>query len=71
MPALHPPAPFPLPEISMESSLIRFYKDGACTSPKTRDARLSRIADKDQPIILFSHGWNNDVADAFTSIADF
>ena len=44
----------------MESWLIRFDKDGACTSPKTRDVLLNRIADKEQPIIFFSHGWNND-----------
>ncbi|UWU68049.1 hypothetical protein [Bradyrhizobium sp. NC92] len=48
----------------MESWLIRFDKDGACTSPKTRDALLTRIADRQQPIIFFSHGWNNDFADA-------
>ena len=48
----------------MESWLIRFDKDGACTSPKTRDALLNRIADKEQPIIFFSHGWNNDFGDA-------
>jgi hypothetical protein len=64
MPAVRPPGPYPLPGISMECWLVRFDKDGTCTSPRTRDALLDKISDTDQPIIFFSHGWNNDFADA-------
>jgi pimeloyl-ACP methyl ester carboxylesterase len=65
MPGVRPPGPYPIPGISMESWLVRFDKNGVCASPKTRDALLDNVAGKkDQPIIFFSHGWNNDFADA-------
>lgn len=60
-----PPGPYPISGITMETWLVRFDKSGVCSSPKTRDAMLSNLAvKKDQPVIFFSHGWNNDFADA-------
>ena len=60
-----PPGPYPISGIAMETWLVRFDKSGVCTSPKTRDAMLSNLAaKKDRPVIFFSHGWNNDFADA-------
>jgi Alpha/beta hydrolase of unknown function (DUF900) len=60
-----PPAPYPIPNVKMETWLIRFDENGVCSSPGTRDALLKRLADqKDRPVIFFSHGWNNDFADA-------
>src|ERR1043166_1400796 len=65
MPKIRPPGPYPIPGISMETWLVRFDKNGICSSPKTRDALLDNLAVKtDRPVIFFSHGWNNDFADA-------
>jgi hypothetical protein len=65
MPAVRPPGPYPLPGINTETWLVRFDKNGICSSPKTRDAALDNLsAKKDRPVIFFSHGWNNDFADA-------
>lgn len=59
------PGPYPLPEISMESWIVRFDENGVCTSPGTRDALLAALeAAPDRPVIVFSHGWNNDFAAA-------
>jgi hypothetical protein len=65
MPSIRPPGPYPIPGINMETWLVRFDKNGVCSSPKTRDAALDNLAGKkDRPVIFFSHGWNNDFADA-------
>jgi len=49
----------------METWLVRFDKNGVCSSPKTSDALLDNLAvKKDRPVLFFSHGWNNDFADA-------
>jgi pimeloyl-ACP methyl ester carboxylesterase len=49
----------------METWLIKFDKSGACISPKTRQALIERLGTAgDIPVILFSHGWNNDFDDA-------
>jgi pimeloyl-ACP methyl ester carboxylesterase len=59
------PGPYPLPGVDLETWLIRFDKNGVCSSPKTREALLEKLASKEsRPIIFFSHGWNNDFADA-------
>jgi len=48
-----------------ETWLVRFDKNGVCSSPKTRDALLDSLsAKKGRPVLFFSHGWNNDFADA-------
>lgn len=55
----------PLPGVNMETWLLRFDKQGACVSPRNRAALLQKLAaDPDRPVILFSHGWNNEYADA-------
>lgn len=65
MPNIRPPEPYPIPGVNMETWLVRFDKNGVCSSPKTRDAALDNLAGKkDHPVIFFSHGWNNDFADA-------
>ncbi len=65
MPKNLPPGPYPIPGINIETWLVRFDKNGVCTSPKTRDALLDNLAaKKDRPVVFFSHGWNNDFADA-------
>lgn len=57
--------PFSLPGVDFETWLLRFDKRGACTSPETRKALLARLqAAPDAPVILFSHGWNNEFGDA-------
>jgi hypothetical protein len=49
----------------LESWLIRFDKAGECTSPQTRQALIERLGSAGHPpVILFSHGWNNDFDDA-------
>jgi hypothetical protein len=65
MPNSRPANPFPIAGINMETWLVRFDKNGICTSPKTSDALVANLAvKKGHPIIFFSHGWNNDFADA-------
>ncbi|MFD1555106.1 alpha/beta fold hydrolase [Paraburkholderia silviterrae] len=67
-----PAGPCELPGVDLESWLIEFDKNGACTSPKTREALLNRIAGEgDLPVILFSHGWNNEFGDATRWYAAF
>ena len=57
--------PISLPDVHMESWLLKFDKSGACTSPKTRQALIERLGNAgDTPVIFFSHGWNNDFDDA-------
>ncbi|MBD8529948.1 MULTISPECIES: alpha/beta hydrolase [unclassified Massilia] len=47
--------------VDTETWLIKFDKHGDCVSPKTREALLERLeAVPDKPVIVFSHGWNND-----------
>lgn len=57
--------PVKLPDVQMESWLIKFNKEGECTSPQTRQALVERLGQAgDTPVIFFSHGWNNDFDDA-------
>jgi pimeloyl-ACP methyl ester carboxylesterase len=57
--------PVHLPDVRMESWLIKFGKSGECTSPLTRQALIERLGNAgDTPVIVFSHGWNNDFDDA-------
>ena len=57
--------PVTLLDVHMETWLIKFDKEGECTSPLTRQALVERLAQSgDTPVIVFSHGWNNDFDDA-------
>ncbi len=57
--------PCPLDGVRMPTWLLRFDEHGACTSPVTRAALLSQLASSPSTdLILFSHGWNDDFADA-------
>lgn len=58
--------------VKMESWLVKFDKDGECISPKTRAALLDRLnSEPERPVILFSHGWNNDFDTATGRYRDF
>lgn len=72
MPA-HPVGPFPLDGVDFETWLIKYDKAGACISPQTRDALLARLdsISAATPVVLFSHGWNNEFGDAKTLYATF
>lgn len=51
---------------------LTFDKRGTCTSPKTRDAVIARIAsDSFTDTIFYSHGWNNDWKDATSLYSRF
>ena len=64
--------PFQLPGVELESWLLKFDKAGACVSPETRAALLARVdRAPDTPVILFSHGWNNDMDEARELYRDF
>lgn len=57
--------PVTLRDVQMESWLLKFDKEGQCTSALTREALVERLAQAgDTPVIVFSHGWNNDFDDA-------
>jgi hypothetical protein len=65
MPSTGAVGPFPIQGINLETWLVRFDKNGVCSSPRTREALLAALAAKpDSPILFFSHGWNNDFSDA-------
>ncbi len=65
MPSVGSVGPFPIQGINLETWLVRFDKNGVCSSPDTRAALLAALAAKqDSPILFFSHGWNNDFFDA-------
>jgi hypothetical protein len=67
-----PAGPCELPGVELESWLIKFDKNGVCTSPETREALLNRMArESDLPVMLFSHGWNNEFDDATQWYAKF
>ncbi|WGG48504.1 hypothetical protein [Rugamonas sp. DEMB1] len=52
--------------------MLKFDKHGACVSPQTRAAFLARLDNApNAPVILFSHGWNNDYSDAVALYRDF
>lgn len=66
MPILQP-GPYPLPHVRMPTWLIRFDKDGVCTSPGTAKALIDHLRAGDYTNVLFySHGWNTD----FTAAVD-
>lgn len=57
--------PIKLPDVTLETWLLKFDKHGKCDSPDHLAALLARLkADPKLPIILFSHGWNNEYGDA-------
>lgn len=63
---------FILSGVELETWLLKFDKAGACVSPQTRKALLARLdAVPDTPVILFSHGWNNEFGDATALYAEF
>jgi hypothetical protein len=65
MPSVSSVGPFPIQGINLETWLVRFDKNGVCSSPDTRAALLAALAASlDAPILFFSHGWNNDFSDA-------
>ena len=65
-------SPVPLPGVECECWLLRFDKSGACVSPRTRAALIDCLPRLGQaPLILFSHGWNNDFSDASVLYAEF
>jgi hypothetical protein len=43
--------------------VIEFDKDGACTSPQSRDHLLRAVRDGASHVFIFAHGWNNSWAD--------
>ena len=58
---VRPAGPFPLPNAgNLETWLVRFDKDGVCTSPSTRAALLARVDAQPADVIFFSHGWQTD-----------
>jgi hypothetical protein len=72
MPGVSSVGPFPIQGISLETWLVRFDKNGVCSSPDTRAALLAALAAKpDSPILFFSHGWNNDFSDAVSLYQKF
>lgn len=64
--------PVPLPGVSLETWMIRFDKHGANESPQATQALLGRLAEAPQsPVIVFSHGWNNNDVSASERYATF
>lgn len=57
--------PIELPDVALETWLLKFDKDGTCDSPDHLAALLGRLKTEPKlPVILFSHGWNNEYGDA-------
>ncbi|MEY9634108.1 hypothetical protein ABIF66_002337 [Bradyrhizobium japonicum] len=53
--------PWPMTGVKAETWLMRYDESGVCTSPRTRMALLERLQRApDSPVLLLSHGWNND-----------
>jgi hypothetical protein len=72
MPLVRPAGPYPIEGVSLETWVVRFDKEGVCTSPQTRAALLNALAAKpNSPVLFFSHGWNNDFADAVSLYKNF
>lgn len=64
--------PYSMDGVTMPTWLIRFDKNGQCTSPETRAALLDRLGTAAySDIVFFSHGWNNDFDDATRLYASF
>lgn len=72
MPAVRPAGPFPIDGINLDTWIVRFDKSGICASPQTRALLLDKLAaNPTAPIVFFSHGWNNDFADALALYKSF
>nr|AEQ20330.1 hypothetical protein [uncultured bacterium EC5] len=66
------PGPYALAGVEMPTWLIRFDRYGACASPSTRAALFEGLGSgAATDVILFSHGWNDDFADATDMYAAF
>lgn len=64
--------PVSLPGISLETWLVRFDRHGEYISPETPQALLDRLATTpESPVIIFSHGWNNNDKYATERYANF
>jgi hypothetical protein len=56
----------------MQTWILRYDEGGACLSPESRQALIEACASEpDRPLIVFSHGWNNDFEDATDLYARF
>lgn len=65
MPSVRPAGPWPIAGVKTKTWLVRFDEGGICTSPHTAAALLEDLSNSPAaPVVLFSHGWNNDFADA-------
>ncbi|TGQ43714.1 MULTISPECIES: hypothetical protein [unclassified Mesorhizobium] len=70
--SLVPAGPYALPGVSMPSWLVRFDKDGQCTSPGTAAALIGKMRSGDYSSVLFyAHGWNTDFAAAVDQYSRF
>lgn len=70
--SLVPAGPYALPGVDMPSWLVRFDKDGECTSPGTAAALIEKIRSSDYSNVLFyCHGWNTDFAAAVDQYSRF
>ncbi|CDX51558.1 conserved hypothetical protein [Mesorhizobium plurifarium] len=70
--SLVPAGPYALPGVNMPSWLVRFDKDGECSSPGTAAALVEKIRSGQHSNVLFySHGWNTDFADAVEQYTRF
>jgi hypothetical protein len=64
--------PIGLAGIDLETWFLKFDESGTCISPQTKAALLARLATSPRtPVILFSHGWNNEFGDARTLYSAF
>jgi len=63
---------FPLDGVKSECWLLRFDKNGECLSPNARAQLFNSLQSSDLGrVILISHGWNNDFADAADLYREF
>lgn len=64
--------PYPIPGATMPTWLVRFDKDGVCTSPQTAAALVEHLRTGNYTNVLFySHGWNTDFTAAVDQYSSF
>lgn len=72
MSSVPPAGPWPIEGVTATTWLVRFDEGGICTSPRTVAALLEALRESPEtPVVVFSHGWNNDFADAVDLYARF